>query len=107
MPDPDEGGFQKKGGRGLDGQDCAKDIPHVFGIAGPVGAELKFKGNAGDHPDGKIDQKNLAPELGHLQVCFVAGAHIAGLHVGDHPAEAKGQGNEKKVKGRGRIKLQA
>jgi hypothetical protein len=101
MPDADKGGFQEKGRRGFDRQKRTEDIPDIGRIARPVGAELEFERDAGHDPHGKIDQKDFAPELGHGQIGFVAGAHIAGLHIRDDPTQAQGQGHEKKMKGRG------
>ena len=106
-PDPDKGRFQEEGRRGLDGQQGSENVAHVGRIARPVGTELEFEGNAGDHPYGEVDQKNLTPEFGHGEIGLVAGAHVLGFHVGDDPTQAEGKGDEKKMKGRGCIKLQA
>src|ERR1035437_3451287 len=39
----------------------------------PVGAELEFHGNSGDHTDHKIDAENLGPEAGGPVVTLVFG----------------------------------
>ena len=52
-PHRQEGGFQKEGQGGLDGQQRPEDVPHVAGVPGPVGAELELQGDAGHHPDGE------------------------------------------------------
>jgi hypothetical protein len=41
----------------------------------PVGAELKFHGDAGDDTERKVDAENLRPEARRFIVGFVASAH--------------------------------
>jgi len=72
---------RKKGRRGFDRQQGTENVPDIGGVARPVGAELKLEGDAGHDSQSKVDQKQFAPELGHPQVGFIAGAHVAGFHV--------------------------
>ncbi len=106
-PDRQEGGFQEKGQGGLDGQQRPEDIPHIPGVPGPVGAELKFQGDAGHHPHGKVDDEDLAPEFGHPPVILVAGPDIDRLHDGDEDGEPQGQRDKEKMEKRGSGELQA
>ena len=106
-PDRQEGGFQKKGQGGFDGQQRAEDVAHILGVAGPVGAELEFQGDAGHHPHGKVDDKDLSPEFGHPPVVLVAGPDVDRLHDGDEDGEPQGQRHEEKMEKRGAGELQA
>ena len=106
-PDRQKGGFQEKGQGGLDGQQRAEDVPHILGVAGPVGAELKFQGDAGHHPHGEVDNKDLSPEFGHPPVVLVAGSDVDRLHNGDEDGKPQGQRHEEKMEKRGAGELQA
>jgi hypothetical protein len=106
-PHGQESGLQKKGQGGLDRQEGAENVPHIAGIPGPVGAELKFQSDPGHHTHCKVNQENLSPELGSPEVVLVAGAHVHGFHDGDEDGQAQGEGHEQEMeKGCGR-KLQA
>ena len=106
-PDRQKGGFQEKGQGGLDGQQRPEDVPHILGVAGPVGTELKFQGDAGHHPHGKVDNKDLSPEFGHPPVVLVTGSDVDRLHNGNEDGEPQGQGDEEKMEKRGAGELQA
>ncbi len=97
-PYTDQCGFQKKGSRCLDGQQRTENISHISGIAGPVGAELELQGNPRHDAEGKIDEKNLSPELGHSQVDFIPGLHITGFHPGQQNRQAQRQWNKQIMK---------
>ena len=105
-PDADQRGLQEKGRGGFDGQQRAEDVAHVGRVPRPVGAELELQRDAGDDPHGKVDQEKLAPELGHLEVGFVAGARVLSLHDRDQHRQPQRQRDEEKVENRGRGELQ-
>ncbi len=79
-PQAQEGGFEEERQQGFDRQRGAEDIAHKARVLRPVHAELELLDDAGDHPHGKVDDKQLAPELGHALVDFLTGAHVEGLH---------------------------
>ena len=98
---------RKKASGGLDGQQRAEDVPHISRVAGPVGAELEFQGDAGDHPDGKVDEEDFSPEFGHPPVVLVAGPDIYGFHDGDEDGKPQGQRDKEKMEKGGGGELQA
>jgi len=106
-PDADEGGFEKKGHGSFNGQQGPEYIPHILGIPGPVGAELEFKGDARDNPQGKINEKKFAPEFGHSQIYRIPCSCIFCFHIGDNNGNPKGQRYKKKMEHGGCGKLQS
>jgi len=106
-PDRHEGGLQEEGHRGLDGQQGAENVADEGGIARPVGAELEFQRDAGDHAEHEIDEEELAQELDHALVVFIPGAHVDGLHDGKQHGEPEREGHEDEVKEHGHGKLKA
>ena len=56
------------------GQRLSDDAAGGLGKARPVGAELEFHGDAGDHAHGEIDGEDLRPEARGVVVVLVAGA---------------------------------
>src|SRR5258707_9564340 len=55
-------GFEKKRKHAFHRQRLADDTTGGPGKRGPVGSELKFQGNAGDHADGEIDPEDSTPK---------------------------------------------
>ena len=96
-PDADKNGLEEKGHGRLNGQRRAEDITHVLGIFRPVHAELEFEGDAGHDAEGEVDEKQLPPELGHLQVELIAASQIAGFHVRHHHGKPEGQRHKNEV----------
>ncbi|VTR69980.1 conserved hypothetical protein [Desulfosarcina cetonica] len=96
-PDTDEGRFQEKGQRGLDGQQGPEDVAHIGRVTGPVGPELEFEGNPCHHAQGEVDEKKFAPEFGHAQIGLIPGFHVSGLHVGHQHGQSQGEGHKQKM----------
>ncbi|OIQ75965.1 hypothetical protein GALL_423580 [mine drainage metagenome] len=90
----DEGGLHEEGHQTLDCQRCAENIAHETRVERPVGAKLELHGEACCHTENEVNQKKLAPELGHLAIDDLAGGDVDGLHGNDHETDAQGEGNE-------------
>jgi len=99
-PQADEGRLEEKGKQRLDGQRHGEDIADVAGILRPVHAQLELEGKTRRHPQGEVDEKELAPKLRHPQIHLVPGGHVAALHVGHEDGKAQGEGYEEKMKHR-------
>ena len=86
------------------------DVTYTFaggtGERGPVGAELKFHGYAGDYAQTKIDGENPRPELRTAIVMRVAGAQGFGLQVDEQKREAHGELRENVVEGDGEAEVE-
>ncbi len=105
--EPHQGRFEEEGHQPLDGQRGTENVPHVVGVIGPVGAELKLHGDPRGDPHDEVDAKQFAPEAGDVLIDHLAGHHIGRL--GDHqdPGQPQGEGDKQEVEqGRG-AKLQA
>src|SRR6185312_13329436 len=61
---PEKAGFQKEGERPFEREREAEDATGKGGELAPVGAELEFQRDAGNHADGKGKRENAGPELG-------------------------------------------
>ena len=66
--------FQEKGEDALHRQRLPDDAAGGLREFRPIGAELKFHGDAGDHAEGKVDAENLGPETRGAVVMLVTGA---------------------------------
>ena len=73
--------------------------PAALREARPVGAELEFHGDAGDHAHGEIDGEDFGPEARRVMVVFVAGAQRHGLEHEDQERQPHGQLRKQIVKG--------
>ena len=97
----DEGGLQEEGHQAFDGQRGPEDVADIVGVVSPVGTELKLHGEPGGNPEGEVDTKQLAPELGHVPVHCVVGHHIDRLHDRQNEGHSQRQGYKQEViKGR-------
>ena len=94
---PHQGGFQKKRHQAFNRQRRAENIAHIMRVIRPVGAELEFHGDAGGHPQRKINAKQLAPEFGHVFIDLAAGHHIHRLHNHQNPRQPQGERHKQKV----------
>src|SRR5579864_2265017 len=102
-----EGGFQKERHETFDRQRSAEDVADIMRVIGPVGAELKFHGDAGGHPHGKIDAEQLAPEFRDVAPDFTACHHIGAFHDGKQEREPERERNEEEVIKSSRRKLES
>ena len=101
----EEGGLEEEGEDAFHGQRLANDSAGGLGEFGPVGAELKFHGDAGDHAEGKVDAEDFGPEAGGAVVMLVAGAQSDGFEDHDEEGKAHGQLREEIVKGNGKCEV--
>src|SRR5690348_8224676 len=82
--------FEEKGKDAFHGQSLADYAAGGSGERGPVGAELKFHGDAGDDADGEIDAEDASPEPRGAIVVFVAGAKSFGFEINEQERQAHG-----------------
>ena len=94
----EETGFQEERKHAFHGEGLADDAAGGFGEARPVGAELEFHGDAGDHAHGEIDGEDSGPEARGLMIMFVAGAQRHGLEHHDQQRQPHGQLRKQVVK---------
>ena len=85
---------------------CPITPPASFREARPVGAELEFHGDAGDHAHGEIDGEDLRPEARRAIVVLVAGAQRHGFQNHDQQRQAHGQLRKEVMKGDGESEMQ-
>src|SRR5260221_9171435 len=102
----EESGLKEEREQALHGKGLPDNTPGGFGKFGPVGAELKFHGNAGDDAKGKIDTENFRPETGGAGEVFVARAEGDGLENDEEQGEAHGQLWEEIVESDGKGEVQ-
>ena len=106
VPDSDEGGFEEKGHRGLNGEQRAEDVAHILRIARPVGAELEFKGDARDDAQGEINEEEAPPEF-HLPFPeFVPGGGVARFHPDEDDGKAESERHKDEMEEDGHGELQ-
>src|SRR6266498_1893895 len=106
-PNAPECGIQEECQQSLNGEWCSEDIAKIATVFAPVHAELKLLHNTCYHPDGKVDQEQLSPELGHFAPGFVFGLVVTSLHECHKPPHAQRQWNEQPVIDGGESKLQS
>lgn len=106
-PHGHKGGFEKEGYRGFNGQQRAENIAHIGRVAGPVGTELEFQGDARDHPQHEVDEEQLAPKPGHAFVGFIPGADVQSFHDRQKNGDPQRQRHENEVEEDSHRKLQA
>jgi len=87
----EEAGFQEEGKHAFHGEGLSDDASGCFGEARPIGPELKFHGDAGDHAHDEIDGEYLRPEPGRAVVAIMAGAQGHGLENQDQQCQPHGQ----------------
>src|SRR6202171_4917457 len=74
------------------------DAAGSSGKRGPVGAELKFQGNPGDHADGEVDSEDSPPKSGRAIVVFVIGAQRFRFQIDEQQRQTHCQLRENVVK---------
>src|SRR5208283_1716514 len=84
-------GFEKEGKNPLHGKGLADNAAGGFGKFGPVGAELKFHGDAGDDADGEVDGEDFGPKARGFGVVLVASAESDGFEDDNEQGKAHGQ----------------
>src|SRR5215831_348433 len=104
--DSQERGFQKESEYPFHGQRLADDPAGKIGKLCPVGAELKFQRNAGDHAEGEAQRKDCRPEPSRPMVMLVAGPERAGHQVKQQQRQPHRQLWKEIMKSGGECKLQ-
>src|SRR5664279_3518894 len=74
-----------------------KNVADIVRVIGPVGAKLKFHGDAGRHPHGEVDAEQLAPEPRHVAPDLTARHHVSALHDSEQKRQPERQRHEQKV----------
>ena len=82
--------FQEKRGQHFIPQQGAGNIPGALHKARPVGTELKAHGDAGHHPQGETQGKDLYPEKVGVFPGLVTGKGVSQPEIEQHPAQADG-----------------
>ena len=72
-----------------------------FGKLRPVGAELKFHGDAGNDAEGEADAEDFGPEAGGVVPDFIFGAEGQGFENEDQKRQAHRKLRENVVEGDG------
>src|SRR5271163_2894752 len=99
--------FQEEGEDSFHSEGLADHAAGGSGELRPVGAELKFHGDAGDDSQGEADAENFGPEAGGVIPDFVLGAEIEGFQDEDEEGEAHGELRENVMEGYGEGEMQA
>jgi len=68
----EECGLKKEGEDPFHGEWHANDAPRTAGKLRPVGAELEFHWNPGNHAEDEIDGEDLCPKPGAYVISFIA-----------------------------------
>ncbi len=102
----DESRFEKEGHQAFDRQRRAKDVADILRIIGPVRSELELHGQSSGDAEGEIDAEQLAPELRHVPVDFLARHDEDRLHDDEEPGQAERQRDEQEVEEGGAGELQ-
>src|SRR5437764_1398771 len=102
----EKGRFKEEGHQAFDGERCAENVADIMGVVGPVGAELKFHGNAGGHAHRKINSEQLAPKTCGIAPNLPPGHDVSAFHDCQQERQAERQRNEQKMIERRDGKLQ-
>ena len=102
---PQEAGLQEEGKHSFRGEGGTENITHVFGVVGPVGAELELHHNAGGHAHREGQREQLAEKYAHL--CPFGTSFFPAQPFGNHqePGESDGYRGKNKVKSNGQCEL--
>src|SRR6266508_2639405 len=106
-PNAQECGFQEECQQGFYGERCTENIANIARILRPVHTELKLLHDTCYHANGKVDQEQFAPELGHFMPGFVFGLVVASLHECYEPPQPQCQRDEQPVVDSVESKLQS
>src|SRR6185369_2484975 len=93
----EEGRFHEESEHTFHGQRLSDHASSEAREMRPVGAELKFHGNASDNTDHEVDTKDLRPETRGSIVALVLLPHRHGLEHHDERCQSHGQLREKIV----------
>ncbi len=103
----EEGGFEEEGEDAFHGEGLADDSAGAAGELGPVGAELKLHGDAGDDAEDEVDGEDAGPEARGLVVAGVVAGEGDGLEDDDEQRQPHGELGEEIVIGDGERKMDA
>jgi hypothetical protein len=102
----EEGGLEEEREKAFHGESLSDEAAGGFGEIGPVGAELKFHGDAGDDAEGEVDAEDFGPETCGAREVFVVGAESDGFEDDDEQGQAHGQLREEIVESDGKGEVQ-
>ena len=89
--------FQKEGEDAFHGEGLSDHAAGGARKLRPVGAELEFHGNTGDHTESKVDAEDFCPEARGAIVVLITGAQGHGLQNDDEQGKAHGELREEIV----------
>src|SRR5262249_41472713 len=72
-------------------QCAAEDIPHIFRVGGPVGAELEFHDDAGGDADAEDECEDADPETDRHFIDGFAGLQVKAFEDDDHQTQSDTQ----------------
>lgn len=99
-------GFEKEAEHAFHGERLADDSAGGLREGSPIGAELKFHGNTGDHSHGKIDSEDANPEACRTLIIAVAAAPRDGLQHQNQKRQAHGELRKNVMERNGKGELQ-
>ena len=97
QPQPEEGGLQEEGRQPLHRQRPAEHVADVARVGRPVHPELELLHEAGDDPDGDVDQQQRAEEARQAPVVVVAAPVPCRLQDRDEEGQPDRHGDEQEV----------
>jgi len=90
-------GLQEEGKNAFHGECLANDTAGSLRKLGPICAELKFHGDAGDDAEGEVNPEDFGPEASSAVVVLVAGAEEHSFKDDNQKGKAHGQLRKKIV----------
>ena len=95
FPPPDHDaqkrGLQHEGHGGFKPQEVTENVASRRRKNAPVGPELKFHGDSGDHPHGEVEDKKFGPEPAMPVIFAVLGFEPEPFHHNQEDAEPDGE----------------
>ena len=102
---PRKAGLEEEGEDAFHGERLADDSSGDARERGPVGAELKLHGDAGDDADDEVDGEDLPPEAGGVLVEGILGTYCHRFQDDDEQGEAHGELGEEIVENDGKTEM--
>ena len=92
--DPEEPGFEEKGGHDLEADEGAQHGARGIGEPGPIQPELKGHEYPGDDTDGKVQREDGRPKSVDPVIVVFSRPQIQGMNKHQEPRHADGDGGK-------------